>query len=262
MPPDVQQALSALPSATARRAIELWIGASVDASGPTVRLTWVAARHRQRHAGPSAQGLGRSGRRARRPCSKAPRVRRHGDSGRPRRDEGDDCASETTTAMSSTATCGRSTYPIPAQRRSEIGVARGLPRAERPRVCGISIGACRRCRSPAASSCGRSAVRAVRRCTARRAADAKVSPRMVSQWGKDLAELPLTRLAPDGPLRARSAALVGRAGRVPDLVQRRGGPGIRQDVRADARRSVGSCVRCLTEGLMAGENRCTGVPHA
>jgi VWFA-related protein len=41
MPPEVRRALAELPSTTARRAIDLWAGASVDADGATVRMTWL-----------------------------------------------------------------------------------------------------------------------------------------------------------------------------------------------------------------------------
>jgi VWFA-related protein len=40
LPPDVQQALGTLPSASARRAIDLWIGADVQAEAPIVRVSW------------------------------------------------------------------------------------------------------------------------------------------------------------------------------------------------------------------------------
>ena len=50
------------------------------------------------------------------------------------------------------------------------------------------------------------------------ASTAKVSARIISQWGKDLAELPLVpRPAGDGPYEIESAADVGRPGRFPDL---------------------------------------------
>jgi VWFA-related protein len=40
LPPDVQLALGELPSASARRAIDLWIGTEVEADRPVVRLSW------------------------------------------------------------------------------------------------------------------------------------------------------------------------------------------------------------------------------
>jgi VWFA-related protein len=42
LPPDVQQALAALPSASARRAVDLWVGTSIQGERPVVRLSWSA----------------------------------------------------------------------------------------------------------------------------------------------------------------------------------------------------------------------------
>jgi VWFA-related protein len=42
LPPDVQKALGELPSASARRAIDLWIGTAVQEDQPVVRLSWSA----------------------------------------------------------------------------------------------------------------------------------------------------------------------------------------------------------------------------
>jgi VWFA-related protein len=40
VPVEIQQALGELPSSTARRMIDVWLGASVNAGRPVVRLTW------------------------------------------------------------------------------------------------------------------------------------------------------------------------------------------------------------------------------
>jgi VWFA-related protein len=42
LPPDVQQALAELPSASARRAVDLWIGTAIQQDRPVVRLSWSA----------------------------------------------------------------------------------------------------------------------------------------------------------------------------------------------------------------------------
>ena len=42
LPPDVLQALGELPSATARRAVDLWIGTAFQQDQPVVRITWAA----------------------------------------------------------------------------------------------------------------------------------------------------------------------------------------------------------------------------
>jgi VWFA-related protein len=42
LPPDVVRALSELPSATARRTVDFWVGTGLDSGRPTVRLAWVA----------------------------------------------------------------------------------------------------------------------------------------------------------------------------------------------------------------------------
>jgi VWFA-related protein len=40
VPVDIQQALAVLPSSTARRMIDVWLGISMDAGRPVVRVTW------------------------------------------------------------------------------------------------------------------------------------------------------------------------------------------------------------------------------
>jgi VWFA-related protein len=42
LPADVQQALGELPSATARRAIDLWVGTEVQSDRPIVRISWAS----------------------------------------------------------------------------------------------------------------------------------------------------------------------------------------------------------------------------
>jgi VWFA-related protein len=41
IPPDMVRALSELPGATARRTVDFWVGAALDSGRPIVRLTWV-----------------------------------------------------------------------------------------------------------------------------------------------------------------------------------------------------------------------------
>ncbi len=195
MPPDVQQALSALPSATARRAIELWIGASVDASGPTVRLTWV------------------------------PRATASATPGRPLKVSAVAAQGEKTVFEGSLASEGTAIPAAPGAMKVTITVAddKGdlIDRDVRtiavpdPGAAALTIGAPAVFRTQNALElrnldrsltgmpyAGREFVRTDRlfvRFTVygAGAADAKVSSRMISQWGKDLAELPLTRRAPD-----------------------------------------------------------------
>ncbi len=244
MPPDVQQALSALPSATARRAIELWIGASVDTSGPTVRLTWV----------PRAGAA-------------------NGTPGRPLKVSAVAAQGEKTVFEGSLASEGTAIPAAPGAMKVTITVAddkgdlidrdvrtiavpdpeargaddrrpRGLPHAERPRAQESrpepDRDAVRRPRVRQDRSAVR-AVHGVRR--RRRGREGLVEDDQPVGKGPRRAAADAPRTRPE-PLRDRSAALVGRAGRVPDRDQRRGGPGIGQDVRPDARRAVKSFVRC------------------
>ena len=75
LPPDVVRALSELPSATARQAVDFWVGTALDSGRPTVRLAWAPRRRRRRRAQGGAghgsrdprrdqglRGAGRSGR--------------------------------------------------------------------------------------------------------------------------------------------------------------------------------------------------------
>jgi VWFA-related protein len=41
VPPEISRALGDLPKATARRAVDLWVGASIDGGRPVVRLSWL-----------------------------------------------------------------------------------------------------------------------------------------------------------------------------------------------------------------------------
>ena len=190
LPPDVQQALAELPSASARRAVDLWIGTAIQQDRPVVRLSWSAR--------PPAAGNALA--------ASVAVTATHGETTRVRGADRDGggivrraartaaghvSPSATPRATSWTRKRGRSRVPDPASVAVDQH-AGAVPDAERARISHP------RSRASARAFPGREFARSDRLLIrflvhGSAAAAATVTAKILSQWGKDLAELPLTR---------------------------------------------------------------------
>jgi hypothetical protein len=198
LPPDVVKALAELPSATARRTIDFWVGTAVDAGRPIVRVAWLP-----RVPLP--------------PGSTVPdRVTVVGMQGERKVFEGPVDASGASFEVPAGAL--RVTYSV-YDRGNDIidrdARAIDVPDAAGPALWMTSPAVLRAQnarefrsldRGPAAVPyAGREFVRTDRLVIrfdvlGSAAANAKVTARIASQWGKDLADLPLVRQGvPDAP---------------------------------------------------------------
>jgi VWFA-related protein len=195
LPPDVVKALSELPSATARRTIDFWTGAGMDAGRQVVRVSWLPR-------GPLPAG------------TPAPdRVTVVGMRGETKVFEGPvDAAGASFLAPSGAI---RVTYTVYDKANDIIdrdARAVEVPDASTPAVWMTTPVVLRAQnarefsgldRSAAVPFAGREFVRTDRlvirfEVLGAAAPDAKVTARIISQWGKDLAELPLLPHASPG----------------------------------------------------------------
>ncbi|HEY7501966.1 MAG TPA: VWA domain-containing protein [Vicinamibacterales bacterium] len=195
LPPDVQRALTELPSSTAHRSIDLWAGASLDPAGPTVRVSWVP------RAGAPAQP-----KRTLNVAAVAARDSLIVFEGPIAAEGAAFRAIPGPLKLTVTVTDGagelidRDVKTIDVPDPSATALAIGAPAVFRAQNA-LELRTLDR--SPTAIPfAGREFVRTDRlfmRFTVygAGAATAKVTTRIISQWGKDLAELPVTRRAPD-----------------------------------------------------------------
>ena len=198
IPPDIVRALAELPGASARRTVDFWVGTALDSGRPSVRLTW------------HARGIVSPG------APKAAQVTAVATHGETRLFEGPVEAS----GASFSAPPGpiRVTFTV-LDAANEI-IDRDVRSVDVPDPGGpavwVSSPALFRARNVrefrtldrgpgAAPFPGREFHRTDRlviqfHVLGTAAADATVSARIISQWGKDLADLPLSpRTANDGP---------------------------------------------------------------
>jgi VWFA-related protein len=197
IPPDIRRALSDLPSTNARRTIDLWIGTSVDAGRSAVRLSW------------SARDTGATAATAKPAQVTAVAM------------QGESKAFDGPVAAASGVSFGVPPGPLKVTVTVENSSGEIIDRDVRtievpdPALPALSIGSpavyraqtVREFRSldrgpNAPPFAGREFARTDRviiRFTVNGAArtDAKVVANIISQWGKDLAELPVTRVTPE-----------------------------------------------------------------
>ncbi len=189
LPSDVQQALGELPSASARRAIDLWIGTEVQADRPVVRLAWAPRPPAIGNAPAATVTLTAAHNGA--TIFDAPMGLEGGSFPSPpgplqltitARDASGDIVDKETRTIRAPDPAASLTISTPAVFRTQNALEyRNLDR---------SPGA----RSFAGREFARSDRLLVRFSVQGSAASAAtVSARILSQWGKDLAELPLTR---------------------------------------------------------------------
>lgn len=199
IPVDVQTALSDLPSPTARRAVDLWLGTTVENGRPTVRAAW---QPRPAPAGAVAT------------FAPPKEVSVLGRIGEKRVFEGPvDASGSAFEALPGTVRLTISvtdaagevidrevrTIEVPDPAKSPLWMSSpALIRAQNAREFRTLD------RASAAPFAGREFLRTDRLLVrfgvhGTAAASSQVTAKIVSQWGKDLSELPLTRLSPDGP---------------------------------------------------------------
>jgi VWFA-related protein len=195
MPPDVQRALGELPSATAHRSIDVWIGTVFDAEGPTVRVTWTP---RSAGNGPPGKPLQVS--------AVAAQGNRNIFEGSLRPEGTAFPAAPGALKLTITVLDDRGDLMDRDVRNIDVPdpSAAGLSISP-PAVFRVQNALELRNLDRSASAmpyAGREFVRTDRLfvrfiVNGASAASARVTARMISQWGKDLAELPLTRRSPD-----------------------------------------------------------------
>jgi VWFA-related protein len=195
MPPDVQRALSELPSATSRRSVDFWVGASLDSAGPTVRVSWVP---RASASGSANKALNVSAVAAR--DTLIVFEGKIAPEGLAFRSIPGPLKLTLTVTDGAGELIDRDVKTIDVPEPSATALAIGVPAVFRTQN---ALELRNLDRSPTAIPfAGREFVRTDRLFVrfavhGAAASTANVTARIISQWGKDLAELPVTRRAPD-----------------------------------------------------------------